>query len=653
MFVDGLSELPEGEQQSWSTARSEDAQERSLRLGVLCRVYEQADRVITGDPVVVNVVADGPAPAWSDGATITFNASEIGDMDLETLTQVTGLNYHELCHHLYTPRKGTEMVKWVTEKQLIESMNILEDQRIETLFTGRFPSVIPYLAATCARWLQSEETDMSRNYVAIRGRRYLPVEVREGFRDAFAFPELIPTVARIVDEYRLLTFPKDYERAKELIQQFNDYVLQPTGILDRLRKQQQQPQGGCTIGGPSGCGGRVPIAKGRPEPGKAQERDAKNARGHGQAESPYVVKPKPKPKPGASPSDVVGAGEKRKEQSPTQYPSFTPQTAEEALALREERMQLPHTISPAGRGHSESVGGVPLMNLLDDVIEDTLNNKDVLADVKAKQRVIVGGDGKYDDVSRRGKFTETTVPPDAVSNYRRFAKELQRLKDESEPTWIREMPSGKFNAKRVMQGCDPEVAFDRWDDGDDSCDIEAVILVDRSGSMSSYANDRKASVACWTIKRALEHIGAPVTVYAFDDQNEVAYTRQEKANRTQYKFIYGDGGTHPYPALLEAEQLLMSSRRKNKMLFVVTDGEFDARQNDEIIDRISKRGILTSLLLIMSDREYKNLTENHGRQIDQFRHGAEIYGRVNSAADLLPFAKSVVKAAIKKRSRFR
>ena len=89
------------------------------------------------------------------------------------------------------------------------------------------------------------------------------------------------------------------------------------------------------------------------------------------------------------------------------------------------------------------------------------------------------------------------------------------------------------------------------------------------------------------------------------------------------------------------------------MLFVVTDGEFDARQNDEIIDRISKRGILTSLLLIMSDREYKNLTENHGRQIDQFRHGAEIYGRVNSAADLLPFAKSVVKAAIKKRSGFR
>lgn len=650
MFVDGLYE---GEQYSSKEARSEDAQERSLRLGVLCRVYEQADRVITGDPVVINVVADGPAPAWSDGATITFNASEIGDMDLETLTQVTGLNYHELCHHLYTPRKGTEMVKWVIEEQLLESMNILEDQRIETLFTARFPSVIPYLAATCARWLQAEDTDMSRNYVAIRGRRYLPVEVREGFRDAFAFPELIPTVARIIDEYRLLTFPRDYERAKELIKQFNDYVLEPTGILARLRKQQQLQQP-CNIGGPSGCGGRVPIAKGRPEPGKAQERDSQRARGHGQAESTYIPKPKPKStQQSTSPSAVVNAGEGRKEQSPTQYPTFTPKTADEAIALREQRMQMPEGISAAGRGHTDSVGGVPLMDLLDDVIDATLNNKDVLADVKAKQRVIVGGDGKYDDVSKHGKFTETVVPPDAISNYRRFAKELQRLKDESEPTWLREMPSGKFNSKRVMQGCEPDVAFDRWDEGDDSCDIEAVILVDRSGSMTSYANDRKASVACWTIKRALEHIGAPVTVYAFDDKNEVAYTRQEKANRTQYKFIFGDGGTHPYPALLEAEQLLMSSRKKNKMLFVVTDGEFDARQNDEIIERISKRGILTSLLLIMSDREYKNLTENHGRQVDQFRHGAEIYGRVNTAADLLPFAKSVVKAAIKKRSRLR
>lgn len=636
--------------------RDEDLQERALQLATLCRVYEQADRVLTGDPIVVNVAKQGPAPAWSDGATITFNASEIEYMDLESLTQVNGLNYHELCHQLYTPRKGTEMVKWVIDNELMESMNVLEDQRIETLFTARYPAVIPYLSATCARWLASGETDVSATYVAIRGRRYLPVEIREAYRDEFAFPELVPTIARIVDEYRLLVFPRDYERAKELIQQFNDYVLKPTGILDRIRQQvadfnfDPENNDGCTLGGPTGCGGRAPMAKGRPEPGKAQERDAQRARGQGKAESGYTYKPKAKSSANKSndkQDDAKANGRNNNNQGNTEV---THRTVDEALAIREETKDLEPGL---GEGHTPSVGGVPeyIHDMLDDVIFETLNNKDVVTDIKAKQKVIVGGDGRYDDQSKRGKFDGTSVPQDAITNYRRFAKELQRLRDDSEPGWIRETPSGKLNVKRAMAGCEPDSAFDRWDEGDDGCDIEAVICVDRSGSMSFRSNDMKASVACWTIKRALEHIGAPVTVYAFDDHNEVAYSRNEKAERLKYKFIYGDGGTNPYTALLEAEQLLMSSRKKNKMLFVITDGEFNAQPNDDVIERIAKRGILTSTVLIMDEKTFENHFGN--KDIKEVAHRAEIFGRISNAGELLPFAKAVVTGAIRKRSRLR
>lgn len=641
MFIDSLDD-----NNFYGETRDEDKQERAVRLNTLCRVYEQADRVLTGDPVVVHVVEEGPAPAWSDGASITFNAEQIEDMDLETLTQVTGLNYHELSHHLYTPRKGTEMVKWVMENDLMESMNVLEDQRIETLFTARYPSIIPYLTATCARWLADSESDLSGNYIAIRGRRYLPVEVREAFRDQFAFPELIPTIASIVDEYRLLTFPKDYERAKELIQRFNDYVLKPTGIIDKIR---HDPTHKC--GGPNACGGRAPVSKGRPEPGKAQEKDAQKAKGQGVAESPY--KPKPKAKPSSSNSSNTQASNTKPGDNPTQ--PYQPKTAEEALEIRDRNINQAPSHVP-GVGHVESVGGVPkelLKDMLNDVIDDVLANPVVQADVRTKQKVIVGGDGKYDETAKYGKFEMTQIPQDAVVNFRKFAKELQRLRDDSEPTWIRETTSGKLNINRVMKGCDVDVAFDRWDEGDDGCDIEAVILIDRSGSMSSYRNDERASVACWTIKRSLEHIGAPVTVYAFDDKHEVAYTRNEKANKMQYKFIYGDGGTNPYSSLLAAEQLLMTSRRKNKMMFLITDGEFNADKNDEIISRISKRGILTVMTLIMSDKEYKHYTEVYNRNEDSYRHKAEIFGRISTAKDLLPFAKKIVTSAIKKRSRMR
>jgi hypothetical protein len=629
MLIDDFNDNP-----WYGESRTEDDQERIVQLGSLCRVYEQADRVLTGDPIIVNVMPNGPAPAWSDGAAIYINQEEITDMDLETLTQVTGLNYHELAHHFYTPRKGTELIKWVLANNYMEATNILEDQRIETLLCARYPAVVPYLTGTVARWLGNNPEEMAGGYVLIRGRRYLPVEVRQAYRDKFAMPELIPAIIDIVDQYRLLAFPRDYKTAKVLIQRFNDEVLKPI-------KGEDLP----LSGGPNACGSRDPMSKGRPEPGKMQERDAGRAAGMGTAESIYVPKPKAAPNTNnPQPSD-----------DSTQSNVPAPQSASDALALR-DMMQEANKIAPPsmtpGTGHHDSKGGIPddIKTMLNDAIDNVLNNKAVQQDIKAKQRVIVGGDGKFEESTKNGKFDNTAVPHDILMAYRKFAKELERLRDECEPAWVKETPTGKLNVQRVINGCEIDQAFDRWEEGTDGADVEAVILVDRSGSMSGGRNDMHASQACWTIKRALEAIDAPVTVYAFDDRNEIAYKRNEKANRTHYKFIYGNGGTNPYGALISAEQLLMSSRKKNKMLFIITDGVFNNDKNDEVIKRIGNRGILTAMTLICTDRdmEYYN---NNGYSQDQLRHESEIFGRISSAKDLLPFAKSVVVAAIKKRRR--
>lgn len=617
--------------------RTEEDQERVLRLNALCRVYEQADRVLTGDPVIVNVMPDGPAPAWSDGQAIYINQQEITEMDLETLTQVTGLNYHELAHHFYTPRKGTDFMKNIINNNLMESANILEDQRIETLLVARYPSVAPYLTSTTARWLLDDEDGAIGNYMLLRGRRYLPVEVRQQFRDIFIFPELIPAIVDIVDQYRCLAFPRDYKKAEMLIARFEDEVL--SKIRPRVNVD----------GGPNGCGKRDPIAKGRPEPGKAQERDAKRAEGMGTKESVYVPKPKPKQAEHNNKADSEDGN-----QSNTNNQTIpAPQSAAEALAMREANQQSQSTPSlNPGEGHHESKGGIPdnINQSLNKAIDDVLDRKDVQADIKAKQRVIVGGDGKFDDSTKQGKFDLTAVPNETISAYRRFAKELERLRDECEPGWVKEVPSGRLNIQRVMSGCEIDEAFDRWEEGTDGADVEAVILIDRSGSMGHNNNDKNASLACWTIKRALEAIDAPVTVYAFDDKSEVAYRRIDKAHKTQYKFIYGNGGTNPYSSLLAAEQLLMSSRKKNKMLFIITDGVFNHEKNDEIIERINNRGILTALTMIASESDLEYYTRQ-GNGLKQLAHGAQVFGHIKSAQDLVPFAKQVVSSSIKKRSR--
>jgi len=650
--------------------RSEKEQIRALQLSTLARVYEGADRVLTGDPITVQVVKEGHAAAWSDGETIWLNASKIDEMDIETLTNVTGLNYHELAHHFYSPRKGTTIIKWVIDTGFYMAFNLLEDARCETLFIARYPSVMPYLQEIALKHAAATPDTAVTNYPMLYGRRYLPVHIREAFRDMFYKPELIPDIQRIIDEYRLLAFPRDYKRAQQLIEEFQKLVL------DELDQEMMNA-------GHAGCMDRLPLIKGRPEPGKAQERDAKVAANMGTRESVYT------PKDPATPQDVteeqeewpggcgfpVGPDDSEESSSIVKggngvpiSSTTIPQNAEEALELRQQNKERIDQLDPeledqtslnAGSGHHKSFGGIPndLMDDIQDALEDIYSRKDVLRDIRRKQRVIITGREDFDE-AEAGVFDSVPVPPVNLLDYKKFSHELQKLRDDSEPHWFRGVSSGKLNVRRFIRNRNAEEAFDRWTEGDDSTDIEAVILIDRSGSMNSDNNDRQASLMCWTIKRALEHIDCPVTVYAFDDKTEIAYTRAQKAERTKYKFIYGNGGTDPYESLLMAEKVLLSSQRKNKMLFMITDGVFNSDKNDDVIKRISKRGILTTMVLIMRDRDYASIEERNQQAINKYgspeyelQHGAELFKRVNSSKDLLALAKEVVVGAIKKKQR--
>lgn len=659
-----MSYIMSDEQHYAQEGLSEEFQERILKLNTLARMYELTNRVLTGDPVVVHIAPDGPAPAWSDGQSITFNAEEIEETDLHTLTQITGLNYHELSHHLYTPRRNTDLTKWVIDNGYFQAFNMLEDQRIETLLTGRYPAVIPYLQATILRWLANTPQDLMTNYILVRGRRYLPVQIRERFRDLFMFPQLIPVIAEIADEYRTLAFPRDYSKAQPLIERWQKEVLDPMNQAGAGLPQ-----------GPGGCTDRSPTTKGRPEPGKAQERDAERGRGMGKAESEFD--------PEAKKEDGQGQGQSQSDQGEESKPGAGGDSDEVAPLRKQdpynagreiqqsesesEPSQSESSAKQVGNGHAPSQHQpdrlpADLKDMIEDSIEEVLARKDVQTDIRTKQRVLNGGDGKHSEMIRIGKYADNEVPLPAINAARRFAQELQRLRDESEPAWMREVPSGRINVQRVIKGCELDQAFDRWDEGNDSTDIEAIILIDRSGSMRSNANDTMASIACWAIKRSLEQIEANTTVYAFDDKTEVAYKRDEKTLRTRYKFIHGQGGTDPYDGLVAAERLFKVSRKSNKILFIISDGIFDTNKNDEVIARLSKSGVLTALCLIASDQDvqhYRDIAKRYKEQypnnpeyhnLYNLEHGAEIFTNVTTAVDLVPFAKAVVAGAIKKRT---
>lgn len=628
-----------------------EAQDLAIKLGAVCRVYEQTDRVLTQDPIHVHVVNNGNAPAWSDGADIYINREELEEFDLQELVQITGLNYHELSHHLYTPRKGTSLMQWLMAQEdmmpgYMAACNMLEDQRIETLFIARYPAVVPYLTKTVLRWLGNSPETMAVNYPCIRGRQYLPLELRMAFRDQFIKPELISVIADIVDQYRVLHFPKGYAKAQELIKRFKEEVLDKLDMTDQKKSD----------GGPSKCASRTPVNKGRPEAGKAQERDSQRAQGMSDPEPEFVHKPEQvedKPDKGERDDDDldINTPPSTDRTGSNLSDNFIPPTsAKEAIERRDPEQGTP----AAGRGHAESLGGIPddIMSIINDIEQSIYDRKDVQTDIKTKQRVIVGGDGKHQDGIKRGKYDSVPVHANVLMAARRFARELERLKQECEPTWQREMPAGRVNVQRVIRGCEIDNAFDRWEEGTDGTDIETVLLIDRSGSMGSNNNDLRASEAAWVVKRAMEQVDAPVTVYSFDDKAELVNTRSEKVEKSRLQFIYGSGGTNPQSALIATERLFKTSKSKSKLMFLVTDGQFDHQNTDQIIQRMNAAGVITVFILIANEKELEWLSARYkGDNSPSMWHECTVHGTITSAADLIPFAKQIVTSTIKKAMR--
>jgi len=143
---------------------------------------------------------------------------------------------------------------------------------------------------------------------------------------------------------------------------------------------------------------------------------------------------------------------------------------------------------------------------------------------------------------------------------------------------------------------------------------------------------------------ALKGIGADVTAVAFGSESQTIYSREDKVSKQVLSVNHG-GGTDALPALEEAERLFRASNRKNKLLIMVTDGEWsDTQSCDATLRRIEALGVLSAVAYIDTngqgvegDRVYK-----------RYGHGAQVFGGVGKSSDLLPWGKALVKATIKR-----
>ena len=561
------------------------------------------------------------APAWSSSDTIWFNEDSVKDLtDPKVIVALKGLSLHELSHILLTPRQGSNLVKEVQRLKVWRAFNSLEDQRIEMMMTKRFGNVSDWLAATIAEFLLKETDAWEVAYPLTHGRKYLPKQLRDQIAGMYENQQDVAAIGALIDEYITmnLTDPANYGRAIVVITEY-DALVNKLGAHPDWQGYGPTPDGWRRVKDPAGHdqrkNGEWKSSSSKPmnkaEQKKLADRvqeevDKDTSKGDGGAEK-----------------DGSGEGIEGKDGEGLE-PDGAPSDG------------------TGGNGASDSGSDAPPLDvgaLARDLIDKVMVNKakDIAQILKQFNGDI---DLKKGNAKKPDKLytSEFPVEASAVQASRSFATELERLRAEFDPGWIRRTEQGKLNVQRYVTGCDVDEAFDEWDIGrEDAVDIEAVILLDTSGSMQHMA--KGAFQSMWALKRALDKVNASTTVVSFSHDAKIVYDSDERAG-SMMRAASAYGGTDPDDAIGYAKNVLADSNRAIKICIALTDGYWNGDAGDKMIREFRRAGVLTALGYMQSASE--------AFQPNLDSHGCEVAVTVSDMSDLVTLGRAMVKLGIQR-----
>lgn len=602
--------------------------------------FSRVNSAFTFRPVTVKVEnASIKAPAWSGASDVYFNANEIGELDTpESIASIKGLDLHEVSHILYTSREGSDLVEQVIAKKMWVAFNALEDQRIESFFTAKYPSTVAWFTSMILIFFKNNPEVFENSYPLLCGRRYLPAEIRKQSRALYPHQDKVDEFKAIINEYRTLVFPTDTDRGVQLIEQY--YNLLP------------KSEGG------NGDENGTPKYKAVKGDGEGQPVRVIDPCGHASRsqqgiESSVNSRPVP-PRQQEKESERI-------ESKPDNFDDDLPEINAEDIDWSdfddtdEETPDSDSSDASAGDAgdDSDQSNTEPSKNagsgagaMIATVLEKILSESGVAQEINDMIRVISGQPSLTTNNSQepeRARYTEISPDSITVEASRSFGRELERLRASFEPAWDTYENSGRLSVGRYVRGDDFDTIFDQWNEGrEDATDIECVIAIDNSGSMSG-TKIANANRAMYAIKRALDRIDASTTVLTFSDETHVLYRATEKSN-SQIRDAFSGGGTTPDEAIRYATKVLAESERKIKIFFIITDGEWygDQDKNEDAIERMSRSGVLTAFAYIPESYEQIELTAEKA-------HKCEIGAVVTNPLDLITMARAIVKYAISRR----
>jgi hypothetical protein len=664
MFIEGKEQQDEAQKNL-----------KRKRVGSLASVFSRALSVLTGRKITVNVV-DEPrqhAPAWSSTHEVWLNLAEIkDDFTARSIASHNGLSFHELGHLRYTPRNGSPLIGLIKadsdSQKLWSAFNCLEDSRIENLLIAYLPSIKSWLTATITDYLLDNPETINRMFPLVYGRYYLPQEVRQLASDTYLKRDDLPELVSIIDEYTaILHSPDNAETTFALIKKFAD-------LLDNLPPMPKDPsgndegdgegEGGCVIvvrvPNPNGHDNRptqgYESSSNRPASRKEQERELEKVL---KGRTPIVIdltKEDTEDSFGDVDDDVDSQPKQSqpkqsqpKEDSDSDFGDDDFDFDDDDFDTENDSDSQPNKPSQsknAGDEAGDTGENTQVTDVLNDIMKDVVDNLSKEINDIAKQLGITDLDGGNAKEPQKARYNNVNAPIELVDVSRAFGRELERLRAEHDPQWIRYRDTGKVNAHRYLRGDDFDSIFDEYSEGrDDVTEIEAVILLDKSGSMEG-SNANNAYKSMWAIKNALERVNARTTVVLFDYNTYLLYGADEKAGTT-IRDSGASGGTNPEEALLYAKRVLAETEKPIRILFMITDGVWDTDLGEQAVIEMRNAGVLTCQALI-SDIDVSSLGNARVDYLNSYRHSFELLSVIRTAKDILTLGKELVRLAIKR-----
>lgn len=632
-------------------------------------VLQQVDRIVAGRSLSVVMASGIAAPAWSDGTNIYLSKDFMqqskdlmtaGNLSIEDFVlSLKGLNYHELAHLLFTPRAQEEPTSTIqtldssSHVGLWRVYNLLEDQRIESLFTTMYRPSIPYFAAAVTRYLLSNKVsqqELSQVFVLVHGRKYLPASLRRAASRAYKESGRDPQpVAHIIDKYRRLVLPDDAAEAVRLAKDLWDVLQGSTQpVSTEIPDYKCGGTGhGAQTGRSAGVQKQRAVAERRDKEEEADDdsdvsdaagnaadnaedaddKGAANSRGGGEsdAEDGDTGKSAGEASDGET-GDVPVVSDGDCGDSDDEHAGDGSPAKNDGKGSKDEDG------SSDGKSGSGGLSGAEpdwedvraeAERLREDITADVNVQQDIERTVRSARRI--SEPPKVDrSKGRLSKEAATSFWPPTSKHRQTVHKVVEVIKTlctDLEPSWVGEQTSGRPDFRRTMgpNGGQRLDIFRRWEPGnEEAASIEVVLLVDQSDSMLPMRSD--LAETCWIIAQAMRRLNIALTIYGYSTRATMLLQAHERVPDDSIPYVATGGGTDPYYALKSAADVLQRSKAANRILISVTDGMWlgDVTRSESIVAMLDRQGINTLLLgLVGAVSSYGPHAHRHAADISQ------------------------------------